>query len=153
MIFTKTISSPIGNLELTTSQDKVLKISLVLENNFKKTKKIPEILIKLEEQLNEYFNGERKIFDLDLDFSQFSLLQIRVYKALIETKYGVTLSYKQLGQKINCKAYRFIGTLMAKNPFPIIIPCHRVILSNKKIGKYSFGDNKSFFLELEKKFK
>lgn len=106
---------------------------------------------KVKKQLDEYFKSERKEFDLPLiigeDFNG------SVYKTLLSSvAYGETISYKGLGELIDSKAYRLIGTAMSKNKYLIVIPCHRVIKSSGEIGNYKFGqDMKKYLLELEKR--
>lgn len=66
--------------------------------------------------------------------------QTSVYKALVQVKKGQRLSYKQLAENIgNPRACRAVGHAMALNPFPLIVPCHRVILSNGSCGQFAFG--------------
>ena len=75
--------------------------------------------------------------------------QIRVWKGIKKIPKGSTLSYKELAKKINKpKAYRAVANACGKNPYPIIIPCHRVIGSNGNIGGYSDigGVKKKIFL-------
>ena len=67
-------------------------------------------------------------------------LERRVLSATARIPLGQTLSYKELAEKAGCpRACRFVGTTMAKNPFPVIIPCHRVIRSDRTVGKFGGG--------------
>ncbi|MGM0640607.1 MAG: methylated-DNA--[protein]-cysteine S-methyltransferase [Thermotogota bacterium] len=77
----------------------------------------------------------------------------QLYLTLYQTNFGETLSYKELAFKVtNNKAYRAVGTLMKKNPLPIVIPCHRVIKNNGEIGNFGAGkDWKIALLNNEKK--
>jgi len=75
-----------------------------------------------------------------LENKNLTEFQIKVLKAVAEIPKGETISYKGLARKIgNPNAYRAVGHALSKNPFPIIIPCHRVIKSSGEIGNYSFG--------------
>lgn len=156
MVYKSIIYTLIGPILLTTDNHSVLSISII-DNSFVKEELsnniLPKIMIDLKNQLVKYFNKELKYFDIKLNFDNFSIFQKRVYEFLIKSNYGELISYKDIGDHLNSKAYRVIGTFMKKNPFPIIIPCHRVILNSKKIGQYSLGGikNKILLIDLEKK--
>lgn len=109
-------------------------------------------LSKAKKQLDEYFNGERKNFELDLKFEGPDFYK-KVWQELEKVEYGKTISYAQLAQKAgNKKAARAVGSAMRKNPFVIVIPCHRVLPSSGKLGNYSAGGsaNKDWLLTFEK---
>jgi len=84
---------------------------------------------------------------------QFSRLQKEVYRAILDIPLGQTRSYKWVAEKIGKpKAARAVGTALKKNPFTVIIPCHRVINSDGSLGGYSKGlQKKRQLLELERK--
>ncbi|MEG0124411.1 MAG: methylated-DNA--[protein]-cysteine S-methyltransferase [Malacoplasma sp.] len=154
MIYSSIILTPIGHLMLSTDENSVLSISLISEvvdyYSFE-DKTLPKIMINLQEQIIKYFNKELTTFNVALNFENTSEFQKNIYTFLMSVKYGDLITYKEIGNKLNSRAYRVIGTNMRKNPFPIIIPWHRVILSSKKIGKYSLGgiETKKFLLDLE----
>ena len=80
----------------------------------------------------------RKEIERKLDQFEFTAFQRRVLLACYGIKEGETLSYKDLAKRAGSpKAYRAVGTVMKNNPFPVTIPCHRVIKSSGKIGNYS----------------
>ncbi|MEA4815920.1 MAG: methylated-DNA--[protein]-cysteine S-methyltransferase [Lachnospiraceae bacterium] len=110
-----------------------------------------EIIKKTSAQLNEYFEGKRKSFDLPLS-PNGTPFEKKVWNALLEIPYGKTKSYKEIAQKIgNPKACRAVGNANGKNHIAIIIPCHRVIASNGGLGGYSSGlEYKKALLEIEK---
>lgn len=92
-----------------------------------------------EQQLREYFNGVRRGFNLRLRPSGTDY-QKRVWRALINIPYGELHSYKQVATAIgNPKASRAVGMANNRNPIPIIVPCHRVIGSNKSLVGYAYG--------------
>ncbi|MDE1770518.1 MAG: MGMT family protein [Thaumarchaeota archaeon] len=69
-------------------------------------------------------------------------LEHRVYKKLLEVPKGKVTTYSELAKAVGLKnGQRAIGRMMNKNPYPVIIPCHRVILSDGKIGGYAWGEN------------
>ena len=103
-------------------------------------------------QLKEYLNWERKEFDVPLDL-RGTEFQKGVWKELGKIPYGKTISYKELAIKVGGETKtRAVGQANALNPTPIIVPCHRVINANGKLGGYSCGlDVKEKLLELEGK--
>lgn len=105
---------------------------------------------KVIKQLDEYFAGKRRVFDLDLAPGGTEFQQ-SVWQALTEIPYGETWSYGQLAQHIGKpKASRAVGAANGINPIPVIIPCHRVIGSNGKLTGFGGGlETKSFLLNLE----
>jgi methylated-DNA-[protein]-cysteine S-methyltransferase len=103
-------------------------------------------------QLQAYFRGELKEFDLPLAM-EGTEFQIRVWNALCAIPYGETISYAQLAQRIgNPKAVRAVGLANGSNPIPIIVPCHRVIGSDGSLTGFGGGlSTKKKLLELESK--
>jgi methylated-DNA-[protein]-cysteine S-methyltransferase len=77
----------------------------------------------------------------------------KVYKAVIAIPLGEVRTYKWVAKKAgSARAYRAVGLILKKNPYPLIIPCHRVVKSDKETGGYAFGiKNKKRLLELEKR--
>ncbi len=103
-------------------------------------------------QLQAYFNGELKEFDLPLAM-EGTEFQLRVWNALRTIPYGETISYAQLAERIgNPKAVRAVGLANGSNPIPIIVPCHRVIGSDGSLTGFGGGlSTKKMLLELENK--
>ncbi len=101
-------------------------------------------------QLQEYFKGERKAFDLPLLFIGTEF-QKKVWRALCEIPYGETRSYKQIAIAVgNPKASRAIGMANNKNPITVVVPCHRVVGSNGSLVGYAGGlERKTAFLDIE----
>lgn len=68
-------------------------------------------------------------------------LEHKVYEKLLQVPKGKVTTYSELAKAVGLKnGQRAIGRIMSKNPFPVIVPCHRVILSNGKIGGYAWGE-------------
>lgn len=109
------------------------------------------LLKKANKELQEYFSGKRKIFNLPLE-PKGTEFQQKVWKTLQEIPYGKTYSYKDVAGNVgNIKASRAVGMANNKNPIPILIPCHRVIGANGKLVGYAGGlELKEKLLELEK---
>lgn len=113
-----------------------------------------EIIKEAINQINEYFDGKRKQFDLSLSIKGTEF-QKKVWHALTQIPYGETRSYKEIAEIVDSpKAYRAVGMANNRNPISIIIPCHRVIGSNGKLVGYGGGiDIKIKLLDLEKNYK
>ena len=109
------------------------------------------ILLKVKQQLAEYFAGQRQQFDLTLDF-QGTIFQQRVWQALLSIPYGETCSYKDIARQLgNEKAVRAVGAANGRNPISIIAPCHRGIGSGGALVGFAGGlDKKQILLSLEK---
>ncbi len=128
--------------------DKLVSLKLVDNSNINSVKNSFSDFVNI--QLKEYFNQERKVFNIPL-FLNATEFQNKVYSALLNIEYGSTKSYKDIAVEINHpKAYRAVGLANNKNPIPIIIPCHRVIASNHNLTGYAYGlDMKKRLLNLE----
>ena len=115
-------------------------------------KKETPLIKKAALQLEEYFAGKRKIFDLPLVFTRGTNFQQEVWKALQTIEYGETKSYKDIATQVgNSQAMRAVGGANNKNPITIIVPCHRVIGANGNMVGFGSGvDKKEFLLNLEK---
>jgi methylated-DNA-[protein]-cysteine S-methyltransferase len=104
--------------------------------------------------LVRYFSGERVVFDLPVDQSAFTPFQIKVYRAVMGIPYGAVKSYGTIAVQIGKpQAARGIGGAMARNPLPIIIPCHRVVGSSGALTGYSASGgiaSKRWLLEMER---
>lgn len=139
--------SPVGWLRLAASQTKVVGIEFVEKTE---PSNANTILKETEKQLDEYFAGKRKIFDLPIQ-SEGSSFQNKVWAELLTIKFGQTISYAQLAKRVGSpKAFRAVGNANGKNCIPIIVPCHRVIASDGSLGGYSSGvANKKWLLEFE----
>ncbi len=143
--------SPIGILEISTTEEALISILYVgekKENTYK-----PEILKETIKQLEEYFNGDRKEFDIRFKLKGTEF-QEKVWNALTEIPYGDTVSYKYIATRVgNEKAVRAVGNTNGRNIINIVVPCHRVIGANKKLTGYGGGlDRKQWLLQHEEKF-
>lgn len=105
-------------------------------------------------QLNEYFTGNRKEFDLKLRLVGTDF-QKSVWRALMEIPHGETRSYMQIAERIgNPKGVRAVAQSIGANGLAIIVPCHRVISANHSLTGFAGGlEAKRFLLDLEKNFK
>lgn len=89
-------------------------------------------------ELADYFRGKRVLFSATLDFSGATVFQRRVWSATSKIPYGEVRSYREIAQAIGKpKAARAVGTALGRNPFPILVPCHRVIREDGGLGGFS----------------
>ncbi len=142
----------IGKIKIEENGGAITKIEFMGQEIQEELGNETELLKETVKQLEEYFRGVRKDFDLPLE-PNGTEFQRRVWKSLIEIPYGETRSYSEIAKAIgNEKACRAVGMANNKNPIPIIIPCHRVIGVNGKLVGYAGGlDVKEKLLKLEKK--
>lgn len=111
-----------------------------------------ELIQKCKQELDEFFEGKRKTFDLPLA-PEGTAFQKRVWDALREIPYGETRTYKDIAIAVDSpKGFRAVGMANNKNPIAIIVPCHRVIGSNGKLVGYAAGmEIKTWLLALEQR--
>lgn len=144
--------SQIGEIKIAEENNAITNICISEQNSpetgiFQET----ELIKKAIFQLNEYFHGKRKVFELKLN-PQGTEFQKKIWKELQNIPYGETRSYKQIAVAIgNEKACRAVGMANNKNPIFIVIPCHRVIGANGSLTGYGAGISiKEKLLKLEK---
>lgn len=146
-------NSPIGILKIETDEKGICSVHFCTDIcETEKANKIP-LLNNAISQLEEYFKGKRKNFELPLSLKGTEF-QMRVWNELIKIPYGQTCSYGEIAEKIgNPKASRAVGMANNRNPIMIIVPCHRVIGKNGGLTGYACGlDIKRKLLELEQHF-
>ncbi|MGV1761647.1 methylated-DNA--[protein]-cysteine S-methyltransferase [Rhizobium sp. A22-96] len=150
------IASPVGELKLVGGDDGLA--AILWDND--RPNRVPllivaedenhPVLLETERQLREYFAGERKLFDLPLDFSGTEF-QRKVWQALLAIPFGETRTYSQIAAEIGAaKAIRAVGAANGRNPISIIAPCHRVIGSAGDLRGFAGGlERKVYLLQLE----
>jgi len=106
----------------------------------------------LTHKLDHYFKGQPVIFDDPIDLFMGTTFQRKVWDKVKQIPFGQIRTYGQIAAQINRpKAARAVGTANGANPIPIIIPCHRVVQANGKLGGYRAGlDIKDALLQLER---
>ena len=143
--------SPIGILQISEDDGKITKIyPYQKESDPTVDMQHSELLKDACRQLDEYFQGKRKEFDLPLAYTG-TPFQESVWRELQRIPYGETRSYEDIAVKIgNPKAVRAVGQANNKNPILLLIPCHRVIHKNGDISGFACGiETKKYLLELE----
>lgn len=103
-------------------------------------------------QLDQYFEGKRKVFDLAVDLSPLTDFQRRILGATARVAYGDVATYAKVAAKAgNERASRAAGAALGANPVPIVVPCHRILASDGSLGGYAGGlDAKRVLLLLER---
>lgn len=147
-----TMDSPIGVLKLSSDERSLKSISFDAEyvprNTF-----IPDVLIEAQRQLETYFSGSLFFFDLSVD-PEGTEFQRRVWEHVSAVTFGCTKSYVEIARELKSEnSSRAVGMANAKNPLPIIIPCHRIIGHKGKLTGYAGGlERKKWLLLHEQRY-
>lgn len=146
--FVANYASPLGNLEIVSDQNSILACNF--QEKKEQSDNLPQILKQALIQLNEYFTGKRKEFDITFSPSGTEF-QEKVWKNLTKITFGETISYSELASRIgNKNAVRAVGKANGQNPISIIIPCHRVIGCDGNLVGYGGGiEKKKWLLDFE----
>lgn len=152
--YTTYYHSPVGLLKISGTEHFISEVSFhdTSQKNPGGKKEMPALLIQCIEQLIQYFNGQKRIFELPLSQPGTSFQQ-EVWNELMTIPYARTISYIQLAIKTgDPKATRAVASANGKNHIAIIVPCHRVIGSNRELVGYGGGLwRKKWLLEHEMK--
>jgi methylated-DNA-[protein]-cysteine S-methyltransferase len=150
-VFTKYHTSHLGVLKIQCSDTAIVLIHFVNDVGIENDQHA--LLDKCIEQLEEYFTGKRKDFELPLN-QPGSSFQQNVWSHLLKIPFGKTISYLHLAKQIgNVKAIRAIAATNGKNNIAIVVPCHRVIGSDAKLVGYAGGlHRKKWLLDHEAKY-
>ncbi len=111
----------------------------------------PERTDEVRRQLDGYFGGTRRDFDLPVDWRLLRGFRGQVLKATARIPFGAVSSYREIATRAGSpNAYRAAGNALGSNPVPIVVPCHRVLHAGGGLGGYTGGlERKRFLLELE----
>ena len=158
----RTLDTPVGTLLLAATDQGLVRVAYDREDHAKvletlATKVSPRILHaparlgSAAREIDEYFAGTRRSFDLPLDFRLTKGFRLGVLEHLAEIAYGRTESYAQVAAAAGSpNAVRAVGTACATNPLPVVVPCHRVVRSDGTFGGYVGGPGaKAALLTLE----
>ena len=157
-----TVDSPVGPLLLAATPKGLVRVAYDVEDHDRvldalarqispRVLRAPKRLDLAARELEEYFQGQRRSFDLPLDLSLSRGFRLLVQQQLPSIGYGQTRSYRQVAELVgNPKAVRAVGTACATNPLPVVLPCHRVLRSDGTPGGYAGGTAaKTTLLNLE----
>jgi len=150
MLFQESFLTPLGYIRVSADNNNIVAIGFyeqALSDALKKPSALTQGAIQ---QIKEYIQGERRVFDLPLAPTGTAFQQ-RVWRQLQRVDYGQTASYVDIAKALDKPtASRAVGAANGKNPIGIVIPCHRVIGANGSLTGYAGGlDRKSFLLRLE----
>ena len=162
MFFFDTMPSPVGNLKIIASELGLHGILWDAEHksnlsNFKfasaRYSENNTTIIQAKLQLNQYFLGTRKSFNLPLVFEGTNF-QTKAWNQLLQIPYASTISYAEQAERIgNKNKARAVGMANKLNSLAIVVPCHRVVGKNGNLVGFAGGlDKKSYLLSLEKKY-
>ncbi|HLX89081.1 MAG TPA: methylated-DNA--[protein]-cysteine S-methyltransferase [Acidimicrobiales bacterium] len=141
-----TLATPVGRIGLEGDDDAITELLLPRDNAARVTApdaaevaRLPAALRAAVAQLEEYFAGRRRTFDLPVSLAGTEF-QCQVWRTLAEIPYGETVSYATLAAMVGRPAaFRAVGQANGANPVPIVLPCHRVVASGGGIGGYGGG--------------
>ncbi|MDD3738306.1 MAG: methylated-DNA--[protein]-cysteine S-methyltransferase [Lentimicrobiaceae bacterium] len=130
----------LGEIKISYHDNFIVGVDFVGNNKTESAESLPCALTdETLKQLNEYFEGKRKEFTVPIKLLGTDF-QIKVWQVLCKIPYGQTRSYKDIAVQIgNPKAARAVGMANNRNPIAIIVPCHRVITYDGKLGGYAAG--------------
>ena len=158
----RTVDSPVGTLLLAATPLGLVRVAYDVEDHDRvldtlasrlspRVLRAPKRLDPAARELEEYFDGRRRSFDLPLDLSLSKGFRLLVQQHLPSIGYAQTRSYRQVAELVgNPKAVRAVGTACATNPLPVVLPCHRVLRADGTPGGYAGGPAaKTTLLNLE----
>jgi len=155
------VDSPVGSLLVAATDRGLLRISfdpapdhhleLLARLAGPRVLRAPRLVDEVHRELDEYFEGRRQAFDLGIDLRGVTPFSARVLEELARVPFGETATYSELAARAgNPKAARAVGTIMNRNPIPIVLPCHRIIGANGSLVGYGGGlERKETLLRLE----
>ncbi|HJF50866.1 MAG TPA: methylated-DNA--[protein]-cysteine S-methyltransferase [Brachybacterium paraconglomeratum] len=159
----RTLDTPLGPLLLAATAQGLVRVAFEREDfdavlaalASRVSPRVLEAPRRLDEaavELEEYFTGTRRRFDLPLDRALSTGFREKVQRVLPRIDYGSTRSYKEIAELVGSpRAVRAVGTACANNPLPIVVPCHRVLRTDGALGGYVGGlDAKTALLTLER---
>ncbi|WP_425359395.1 methylated-DNA--[protein]-cysteine S-methyltransferase [Arthrobacter celericrescens] len=158
----RTVDSPLGRLLLAATERGLVRVAFALEDHDAVLQALadklgprileaPSRLDTTARELEEYFAGTRRSFDVPLDFALSRGFRLSVLEHLPHIAYGSTESYADVAKAAGSpKAVRAVGSACATNPLPVVVPCHRVVRSDGSFGGYLGGpEAKRTLLALE----
>ncbi|MFC8303918.1 methylated-DNA--[protein]-cysteine S-methyltransferase [Specibacter sp. NPDC057265] len=158
----RTLDSPVGELLLASTPAGLVRVAFASGRHdavlaelalaiSPRVLHLPARLDQAARELEEYFAGRRRSFDLALDFQLATGFRREVLAQLPTIPYGHTASYTAVAARTSSpRAVRAVGTACARNPLPLVVPCHRVVRSDGSAGSYLGGvDAKALLLALE----
>lgn len=142
------IATPIGNIQLSIREECLSELKFTQQQP--EGELLDPLLLEAKKQLEEYFLGQRKVFNLPIGLGGTDF-QRKVWLAIGKIPFGQTTTYAKLAEQLgDPAAIRAVGTAIGANPLLIILPCHRIIGSNGSLTGYAGGlEKKKALLQLE----
>jgi methylated-DNA-[protein]-cysteine S-methyltransferase len=142
--------SPIGQLNITADDGCITELGFIDDNNYlayqDQDTHLPKVIHQCVDELIEYFAGTRREFTVPIN-QEGTEFQQRVWKELYELPFGKTLSYADLAKKLgDPKVIRAAAAANGKNKIAIIVPCHRIIGTDKSLVGYAWGKGRKKWL-------
>ena len=142
---TTSLSTPLGWLRIKGGDNGLEEIRFTKKPQSRGPAKNP-VLEKACVELSEYMRGKRRTFKVPLNL-QGTKFEKKVWRHLLTIPYGQCQSYSEVANAIGVpRGYRAVGNAVGRNPIPIVVPCHRVIRSDKSLGGFSSGIRKKIWL-------
>ncbi|MGP4016921.1 methylated-DNA--[protein]-cysteine S-methyltransferase [Saccharopolyspora sp. 5N708] len=158
----RTVDTPVGELLLAATEQGLVRVAFARQGHDQVLESLAETvsprilrapgrLDEVARQIEQYFAGQRRVFDLSLDWRLSRGFRRNVLSHLPDITYGSTASYAAVAAAAGSpKAVRAVGTACATNPLPVVVPCHRVVRSDGTAGGYVGGpEAKTTLLSLE----
>ena len=158
----RTLDTPVGTLLLAATGAGLVRVAYEVQGHERALESLaalvsprilhaPARLDAASREIDEYFAGRRRVFDLPLDYRLATGFRRQVLSHLPAIGYGKTASYATVAAAVGSpRAFRAVGTACATNPLPVVLPCHRVIKSDGDLGRYRGGPAaKQLLLDLE----
>jgi len=146
-------SSPIGAITACSSDSGISRIDIGNEAPADALVSSNELLQRCKRELEEYFSGQRKSFDLPIDWLFMPRFQVDVLRVTLTIPFGSVRTYGEIARELGKPAAsRAVGKALAQNPLPILIPCHRVVAASGHLTGFSAADgivSKAWLLQLE----
>jgi len=133
------LDSPIGRVEIAATEEEVVRVEFIEDKKPIVAPATSPALAAAVRQLDEYFRGRRRVFELMLRLDG-TAFQTRVWQALLDVGFGETASYGEIARAIGRpKSTRAVGAANGRNPISIIVPCHRIIGNSGALTGYGGG--------------
>ena len=144
------VDTPMGPMRVAATDEGLVRVALTANDPMveelastisPRVMEVPGKLDDVRRQLDEYFDGTRTTFSLQIDWQLSHGFRQMVLQTLFrQVHFGEVVTYGELAERVgNPKASRAVGSAMATNPVPIVVPCHRVLRSGGSIGNYGGG--------------
>ena len=134
-------TSPIGTITACSADSGISRIDIGNEEPADALVSPNELLQRCKQEFEEYFSGQRKSFDLPIDWLVMPRFQVDVLRVTLTIPFGSVRTYSEIARELGKPgASRAVGKALAQNPLPILIPCHRVVAASGHLTGFSAAD-------------